>query len=80
MDFLVEGAKGASPIEVKSGRDFRSHRALDNVLAVGEYRLSGARVLCVSPTVERGRISYLPVYATMFIRRDPLPDKWIYKV
>ncbi len=80
VDFLVEGAKGASPIEVKSGRDFRSHRALDNVLAVGEYRLSGARVLCVSPTVERGRISYLPVYATMFIRRDPFPDKWIYKV
>lgn len=78
VDFLVEAAKGALPVEVKSGKDFRTHRALDNMMSVVEYGLSNARVLCVSPKVELGKVSYLPIYATMFIMRDPLPDKLIY--
>ena len=38
----------ALPVEVKSGADFRRHKALDNVLAVGEWGIDRSIVLCPS--------------------------------
>ena len=80
VDFLVETVRGAEPIEVKSGADFKAHKALDNVLAVGEYGLSGAKVLCNSPVVELGATSYFPIYATMFVAGNETPPELIYNV
>lgn len=80
VDFLVEGEDGVLPIEVKSGTGYRQHAALDNMMAVADYRLKRAKVLCNSPKAEDGKTAYEPIYATMFIRRDALPDRLIYKV
>ena len=80
VDFLIETAKGVSPIEVKSGKDFRKHQALNNMLNVDEYNLKGASVLCSSPSVELNTISYYPIYATMFIANNTLPPDLIYKI
>ena len=37
VDFLLETPRGVMPIEVKSGKDFKCHRAMDNMLNVKEY-------------------------------------------
>ena len=80
VDFLIETAKGVSPIEVKSGKDFRKHLALNNMLNINEYNLKEAHVLCSSPIVELKTISYYPIYATMFIASNTLPPDLIYKI
>ncbi len=80
VDFLIENGGRVLPIEVKSGKDYRRHAALDNVLSVGDYGLTNARVLCDDSYVERGTVSYFPIYATLFIQHNPLPDRLIYKV
>ena len=68
------------PIEVKSGAGYRKHAALDNVMAVKEFGISAARVLNGEAAAELGKVSYLPVYSTMFFERNVLPDKLVYDI
>ena len=39
VDFIVEQYAELVPVEIKSGKDYKSHRALNNLLAVDEYKL-----------------------------------------
>ena len=80
IDFLLEALHGAIPIEVKSGRDYKRHKALDNLLSVKEYLLREPKVLSNSPAVELGNVSYLPIYATMFIGSKARPEEMIFRV
>lgn len=70
MDFLVDDYSALSilPIQVKSGRDFTIHSALNNMVAVEDYHIARAVVLSNDGRVERkGSIVYMPVYYSMFI-------------
>lgn len=65
IDFVLEDSStgNISLIEVKSGKSYKRHVALDNLMSVGDYEISEAIVLCNANTRrERGR-SYLPIYA-----------------
>lgn len=65
VDYLIDDAGGLSiyPLEIKSGKDYKVHSALDRLLQVKDYNIREAFVLSNSPRVERmGRITYLPVY------------------
>ena len=77
VDFVVQRDRQALPIEVKSGRDYMAHRALDNLLAVEEWNIPLAYVLCGGNLARRGKICYLPWYMTMFIKPAAVPAKWI---
>ena len=63
VDFVVEdSATGAVRlIEVKSGKDYKRHSALNNVLKAG--LAEEAIVLCNGNVSVEGKRSYLPVYA-----------------
>lgn len=55
-------------IEVKSGKDYRVHSAINNMLATADYNVGEAMVLSNSGRVERdGKLTYVPVYFAMFI-------------
>lgn len=69
VDFLMEGEGRIIPLEAKSGKDHRVHKALSNVMAVGEWGLSNAVVLCRENVSRQGGIAYLPWYAMMFLPR-----------
>ena len=80
LDFVVENAGHAIPIEVKSGKDYKRHNALQNVLADENYPIDEAIVLS-NENVERvGKITYAPAYMAMFIVPDSLPEKLVYKI
>jgi len=67
LDFVVENAHGkVFPIEVKSGKDYKRHNALSNLLNTAEYHLEEGFVLCGENVSRDGRITYLPVYAAGF--------------
>ncbi len=70
VDYLIDDADNLSniPIEVKSGKDYTIHSALDKFLANEEYNIKKAYVLSNEQKVytERG-ITYLPIYYVMFL-------------
>ena len=68
VDFVCEHGGGATlPIEVKSGKDYKRHSALNNVISSPNYEIEQAFVLCEDNVSEDGRVSYLPAYMVMFV-------------
>jgi predicted AAA+ superfamily ATPase len=70
VDFLVDDYDALSvlPIEVKSGKDFRRHRALDKFVDIDDYHIKNAIVFSNDGSVERnGKVVYMPVYYAMFM-------------
>lgn len=77
LDFLIQESDSVLPIEVKSGKDYESHRALNNVLDCREFDIKEAIVFSGQNLSVSGPIVYAPVYMTMFLRRDiPLPTHY----
>ena len=68
LDFLVEYGDGRiAAIEVKSGRAYRTHAALDNALATEGYTIDEALVLAETNIEQHGKICYLPVYCACLL-------------
>ncbi|MGN0893408.1 MAG: ATP-binding protein [Succinivibrio sp.] len=80
IDFIVEKDSQIIPIEVKSGKDYKRHRALDKLLEIKEWQLNKAYVLCGSNTEVDGRIVYLPWYMIMFIKQTEIPSNSIMNI
>jgi len=78
VDFITEGGEAPLPIEVKSGRSFRTHASLDVLLASEEYGIPLGIVLSRSNVMREGKVLYLPIYAAGMVRElycadTPLP-------
>ena len=70
VDFIIDDYNDLSilPIEVKSGKDYRVHNALNNLLATADYNVRSALVLSNEREVtSEGYITYMPIYNVMFI-------------
>ena len=70
VDFLIDDYDSLSilPIEVKSGKDYRVHNALNNLLSTDDYNVRSALVLSNErETKVEGNITYTPIYNVMFI-------------
>ena len=69
LDFIIRDGDKISVIEVKSGKDYKKHAALDNVIKERPEIFQKKIVLCNS-NVELGQngIYYLPLYMSMFIQ------------
>ena len=71
VDYLIDDVDNLSniPIEVKSGKDYTVHSALDKFLSNEEYNIKKAYVLSNEQRVytERG-ITYIPIYYVMFFQ------------
>lgn len=72
VDFVIEKDFQVIPIEVKSGKDYQIHSALNNITSNSEYGIKKAYVLCNDNIGNNGPICYLPIYMTMFIRNNDL--------
>lgn len=63
VDFVVEDRDGeVIPIEVKSGKGYRRHRAIDNILEVANYHLKTGYVLGPGNVERQNNLVYLPIY------------------
>lgn len=75
VDFLLETKRGTVlPIEVKSGKDYKLHTALNNLLGTEGYSIECAYVLSeynVSVGQRKGKpVCYLPLYMTMCLSEE----------
>lgn len=72
LDFLIEKDATIIPIEVKSGKDYYVHSALSKTVANIEYNVEKAYVLTNYDIHKQSneKITYLPIYMSMFIKDD----------
>lgn len=71
VDYLIDDADKLSniPIEVKSGKNYTVHSALDKLLSNDEYNIKKAYVLSNEQRVyTKNGITYIPVYYVMFFQ------------
>lgn len=82
VDFLIDDYNSLTvmPIEVKSGKDYTVHSALDRLLAVPDYNIKKGIVVSNNQEVEQiENVLYLPVYYIMFIEeKTNLQEKDLY--
>lgn len=73
LDFVLQKDQQVIPLEIKSGKDYHSHTALDNAMAVSEWELKQGIVFCSGNVEKQGPVTYFPWYMIMFYKRTPLP-------
>lgn len=69
VDFLVDDYYNLTPlpIEVKSGKDYTIHSALNNLLSTKDYNIKSGVVLSNAREVRQvNNITYMPIYYVMF--------------
>jgi hypothetical protein len=70
VDFLIDDYDTLSvvPLEVKSGKNYLAHSALNHFLETKAYNVQKAYVLSNERTIRhKGKITYIPIYAMMFL-------------
>lgn len=77
VDFVVQKGSRVIPVEVKSGKDYTVHAALDNMLNVEEWNLNESIVFCMGNVERTEKTTYLPWYMVMFFRQDRMPDHMV---
>lgn len=78
MDFLIEYQGKVLPLEIKSGKDYTRHLALNHVLEVKNYNVEQAMVFCNDIGTVQGKIKYIPVYFIMFLEKEQKKEDMIY--
>lgn len=70
VDFLLDDYDTLSvvPLEVKSGKNYSEHSALNHFLETKAYNVQKAYVLSNERAIShKGKITYIPIYAMMFL-------------
>ena len=73
VDYLIDDYDSLSvvPIEVKSGKDYTVHSALNGFVSNEGYSIKKAFVVSNERTVtQNGKIIYIPIYYIMFFHAD----------
>lgn len=80
LDFLIEYDGEVLPIEVKSDKDYKVHRALSNIMDCGEFNLNRALIFNNSNLKVEGKLTYAPIYMAMFLKQEINDEDSIYKI
>ena len=72
VDFMVETSSGVTPIEVKSGQDYKKHAALNHLL--DNYKFNKTYVVSLNNIETYDSITYVPIYLTSMIFDNKVED------
>lgn len=81
VDYLIDDYESLSavPIEVKSGKDYTVHSALNTFVQNEDYHIKKAFVVSNERKVTtQGKVTYLPIYDIMFFQNVPADEKDLY--
>lgn len=71
LDFVIEDRDGdVFPIEVKSGKGYKRHNAITNVMDIENYHLKTGYVFCAGNIERAGKLLYLPLYLVSLLKND----------
>ena len=77
VDFLIDdyGRLKVLPVEVKSGKDYTEHSALNKFLQTPDYGIDRAIVFSNERQVKhKNGVVYMPVYYCMFLQYQPIDE------
>lgn len=81
VDYLIDDYESLSavPIEVKPGKDYTVHSALNTFVQNEDYHIKKAFVVSNERKVTtQGKVTYLPIYDIMFFQNAPADEKDLY--
>ena len=70
LDFVIEHNGSVVPVEIKSGKDYKVHSAVNHCLNHSEYNMQEAFVFANFNISRNEKVTYLPVYMAMFLEPD----------
>lgn len=79
LDFVIEYKGNVLPLEIKSGKAYTRHNALDNVLKDERYAIPQALVFCNENISTVDKIVYLPIYMIGFLEKEKI-EEYIYSI
>ena len=79
LDFVIELNGKVTPLEIKSGKDYKRHSALNNVLEADDYGIQEAYIFSEGNVEVDGKKVYMPIYMIMFMDNLQL-DNPIYRL
>ena len=79
LDFVIERNGYVLPVEIKSGKDYYRHNAMDNVLSQSDFGIKEGYVFCGGNIEQAGKITYFPIYMLMFLEKKELPDEILFE-
>ena len=72
LDFVIEMSGKVVPIEVKSGKAYKVHKALNNFMSVPDYHMEKAYVFSVGNVETEGTVTYLPIYMCYLLKEQKI--------
>ena len=72
IDFVVEYKGKVLPIEIKSGKDYKRHSALNNVMQISNYAIEEAFIFTNYNIEVKGKCIYYPIYMLMFLNNGDI--------
>ena len=79
LDFVIERNGSITPLEIKSGKDYKRHSALNNVLSNEEYNIKEAYIFSEGNVETTEKRIYMPIYMIMFLAEDSM-NNTIYRI
>ncbi len=74
IDFLIEKDQKIIPILVKSGKDYKRHSALSNLLSNDSFGYDFGYVFCNENIEKKAKTIYLPIYMVMFLNEEKMEE------
>ena len=72
LDFVVEMGGKVVAIEVKSGKAYKTHKALNNFMDIPDYHIEKAYVFSVGNVEHEGAVTYLPIYMCYLLKEKQI--------
>ena len=83
VDYLIDDYRHLTvlPLEIKSGKDYTVHSALNKFVATPEYHICEAVVLSNEQSVyQQDGITYMPIYYCMFFENNKMKNEAEYVI
>lgn len=80
VDFVIQNGTKCELVEIKSGKDYKKHNALDNVRDVTEWEIEKSYVFCNENLQVENGVKYLPWYMIMFFKQEKIENGTIFEV
>lgn len=79
VDFLVESEGKIIPLEIKSGKNYSRHNAINNLLKINKFDIDKGYVFCNSNVKKEDKITYYPIYMLMFLKKNIVPKDMVFE-
>lgn len=77
IDFMIESKNKITPLEIKSGNGYKTHKSIDNLINVYKENITDPIVFSTSNIFVENEITYAPIYLVGFLKEKSVKDKHI---